>query len=680
MEEKIITFEAEKVKLSSGFLKDFVVCTAYLMSDGVNRNDSEFTLESLQKSLPGFLDKPVLANIWYKRKGGEKEAYVGSHDWEVTKDENGEEYISYRNGERPVGVIPGESSVSIQKYKGRNFVVAKLYLWKQYNYELLKILAKDKKKKVSVEVRYTDTEKYTYEGRTITKVNAFDFLGVTILGHKKTLLGEPQEIEEGIEGSHLELDKDQLSEYVMTYEKALSKALMPNETKNYNSLAKEFEVNASYSIADKREILLSELIDAKGEDVVLISISSDESSNEIEGRYFLKGEVYSFRAIINIDGSCEIYQEEKLEDKEIGAFIKYLKINQTEKSLDIKEVNLVDAQKYDIGQLIYKIFTYHNFKDIVDYIFIEKDEDWEANPVKGLRKPVAILDENKITYSKESLRGLSKEELEGLYQRIDTIPCFQLVTDMVKSIMAEKYEMGETSKVENEDGKVVSEEAEVINNEEECNTLEENDCNGQEPIENGCDTPVDSEALKENAEDTENKPVDEEKPSENPEESEAKSEEECKNFDEDEGEDKDEDDEEPAEDFEQKYLAAIKQIGDYTSQIEALSNEVAKLSAEKDEMSKELEEVREENAKMKEDAFAKLVEEELSLSALDEKNKDRIRAQAKKHEFADLVEVQKEIAFVEKQTKTNSYTFGSKITAECSKKAESVFDRLKRNL
>ena len=63
MEEKIITFEAEKVKLSSGFLKDFVVCTAYLMSDGVNRNDSEFTLESLQKSLPGFLDKPVLANI-----------------------------------------------------------------------------------------------------------------------------------------------------------------------------------------------------------------------------------------------------------------------------------------------------------------------------------------------------------------------------------------------------------------------------------------------------------------------------------------------------------------------------------------------------------------------------------------------------------------------------------------
>lgn len=676
MEEKIITFEAEKVKLSSGFLKDFVVCTAYLMSDGINRNDSEFTLESLQKSLPGFLDKPVLANIWYKRKGGEKEAYVGSHDWEVTKDENGEEYISYRNGERPVGVIPGESSVSIQKYKGRNFVVAKLYLWKQYNYELLKILAKDKKKKVSVEVRYTDTEKYTYEGRSITKVNAFDFLGVTILGHKKTLFGEPQEIEEGIEGSHLELDKDQLSEYVMTYERALSKALMPNEVKNYDSLEKEFETDVSYSIADKREIALSELIDAKGEDVVLISISSDESSNEIEGRYFLKDEIYSFKAIINIDGSCEIYQEEKLEEKEIDSFIKYLKITQTGKSLDIKEVNLVDAQKYDIGQLIYKIFTYHNFKDIVDYIFIEKDEDWEVNPVKGLRKPIAILDENKIIYSEESLRGLDKEELKGLYQRIDTIPCFQLVTDIVKSIMAEKYEMGETSKVENEDEKVISEEAEVINNEEECKTLEENDCNGQEPIENGCDTPIDGETLEENTEDTENKPVDEEEPNENPEESEAKSEEECKNFDEDE-EDKDE---EPAEDFEQKYLAAINQIGDYTSQIEALSNEIAKLSAEKEEIGKELEEVREENAKMKDEAFAKMVEDELSLSALDEENKNRIRAQAKEHKFADLVEVQKEIAFVEKQTKTNSYTFGSKITAECSKKAESVFDRLKRNL
>ena len=46
------------MKLNSGLFKDFVVCTAYLMSDGVNRNRSEFTLESLESSLPTFENKP----------------------------------------------------------------------------------------------------------------------------------------------------------------------------------------------------------------------------------------------------------------------------------------------------------------------------------------------------------------------------------------------------------------------------------------------------------------------------------------------------------------------------------------------------------------------------------------------------------------------------------------------
>ena len=65
-------------------------------------------------------------------------------------------------------------------------MVAKLFLWKQYNPELIKILAKDKKKKVSVEIIATKYEDYINdEGDTIRKILAFDFQGVTILGHRK---------------------------------------------------------------------------------------------------------------------------------------------------------------------------------------------------------------------------------------------------------------------------------------------------------------------------------------------------------------------------------------------------------------------------------------------------------------------------------------------------------------
>ena len=673
MEEKIV-FEAEKVKLSSSFLKDFVVCTAYLMSDGINRNKSEFTLESLQNALPTFLNKPVLANIWYKRKGEGKEAYVGSHDWEVVKDENGEEYISYRNGEMPVGVINNESNISIQKYKGRNFVVAKLFLWKQYNYELIKILAKDKQKKVSVEVRYTDTETYTLNGEKIIRVNGFDFLGVTILGHRQSLLGEPKEIEEGIKDSHLELDKGQLEEYVMSYEKALAKSR--DNAKNYDSFIEEFESSVSRPMASKRSIVLEELTNSKGEEVVLMALSSDESSNKVEGKYFSNGKVYSFRGIINIDDSCEIYQEEEInKERELSNFGKYLKIKQTEDNFDIKEVNLVDTQECDRGQLIYKIFTYHNFKDIVDYVFGAKDEEWKSNPIERLHKPLALIHQGSLTYSKEAIKSLNEDELKSLYQHIDTIPCFQLVTDMVKSIMEEKYEMGEASKVENEENKAVSEE---VNKDEE---IKENDCGTTEPIENGCDTS--KETLEENAEDT-NEPVDEEKPKENSEE--PKPEEECKDFDDDVKDepvdkdddiDDDKDDDEPAEDFEQKYLSAVDQISNYVAQVETLSSEIAKLNTEKEEINKELEKVKEENAKLKDEAFEKLVEGELALSALDEENKNGIMARAKKHEFASLVDVQKEIAFIEKQTKTNSYTFGSKVEIKQTK-SENVFDRLKK--
>ena len=480
--EKKVVFEAEKVKVSSGIFKDFVVCTAYLMSDGVNRNNSEFTLESLQKSLPSFENKPVLANIWFQKDGrGNKKAYVGSHDWKIEKDEDGEEYISYRDGETPVGVITDKSQLSIQKYKGRNFVVAKLFLWKQYNYELIKILAKDKNKKVSVEVVFKDWEDYEdAEGRIIRKVFDFDFLGVTILGHKKKVFGEPEPVEEGIEHSHLELDAGQLENYVASYASAFNSEIKDKRAE-YDNIIKTNSINTNLSTEAKRDLVLRELNDMYSYlgGVCLFSFYSPENSLEFSGKMIqmyrenihkensdiiheegweYEPEIYvkGIRGSINLDGSCDILESITFEGAErrkiLSAQLQYLNTLGTNRDLIINEVNLVaNAEIIDINQLIYTLFTYQNSDDIVNLLFGIVEDGWKTNPYEKLGFPIASINQNTITFNERVLReDLSLESLQKLYQKIEFMTGFNRVRDIVKSIIEEKYEMGETSNVEKE--------------------------------------------------------------------------------------------------------------------------------------------------------------------------------------------------------------------------------------
>lgn len=741
----IMTFEAEKVKLSSGLFKDFVVCTAYLMSDGVNRNRSEFTLESLEKSIPTFENKPVLANIWFQKgSNGYKKAYVGSHDYKVEKDENGEEYISYKDGERPVGVITNKSQINIQKYKGRNFVVAKLFLWKQYNPELIKILARDKKKKVSVEVVFKKWEDYEDEnGRTIRKVLDFDFLGVTILGHQKKVFGEPEVVEEGIENSHLELDEGQLESYVASYSSALDSEIRDNRAQ-YDNIMKNNEVNNNLSIESKREIVLRELNDmysyTYGGGVCLFSFYSPENSLNFSGKmvrmyrenpnreyddvareegWTYKPEIYvdGIRGSINFDGSCDILErigftgEEK--NKILSSQLQYLNSLKTNRDLIINEVNLVTDEEYsDVNQLIYTLFTYQNSDDIVNLLFGIVEDGWKTNPYEKLGLPIASVNQHTITFNERMLREeLSLESLQKLYQKIEFMTGFTRVRDIVKSIIEEKYEMGETSNVEKENEAVNQMDTELTNenaqdkiDENNCgpDNLCNNDCGGEEPKpdENDCG----GEEPKTNADDGEGEPKPDEndcggegQPAENANEDEPKDNEPAENSveenaadddgdgkdgeddgDKDDDENGNKEDESAKEDLAQKYEVALSQIATYSEEINALKNTVETSAAENEKLNKELEEAKAEINSLKLSAFLKEVDVELSKSELDDKNKEKIYNAAKEQKFENITDVQKEIAFVEKTTRTDSYTFVSNIVNTAnSDKPERVFDRLK---
>lgn len=690
MEKQILTFEAEKVKLNSGLFKDFVVCTAYLMSDGVNRNRSEFTLESLQGALPTFENKPVLANIWFnKQTSGKKEAFVGGHDYKVETDENGEEYISYKGGETPVGVITNKSDVAIQKYKGRNFVVAKLFLWKQYNPELIKILARDKKKKVSVEIIATEYEDYINdEGDTIRKILAFDFQGVTILGHRKGFLGEVETIEEGIEGSHLELE-----EYALAYGKALDK--ITNNRKDIDDYFQKEGSRQSHSIDEKRTLVLEELnnISQHSEDISILALNSSEFSNEVAGRYFDGEDLYRFKGNINLDGTCDIYESKLETENSKGiweAQLEYLKSQKTNLNLIINEVNLVpDIELIDVDQLIYKIFTYCNSKDIVNLTFGIIDEQWEDNPYFGLHYPIALLQGNSVQFSEKRIEQLPAQRLEELYQYIKSLSCSQEVENKIKKIMEEKYETGDKSRMED-----IETEAKTF--EEETMTAEQNEEFEQETQEKV--EKIDEEEKIEQAAEKEEGSVEEngckEEINEQSEEApaeEPKTEEADEEFAEEDGDDDGDDDGEDTDDtdadddkkdemaeLQQKYSIALSQIERYTEQVEELSAQVEKLNESLLDAGEKLEESSKIIRNLKMDAFVRDVEIELANSSLDEANRASIIKMAKEEKFDSIIEAQKEIAFLEKQNKSDTYTFVSKVlsTAKSSVEGKTVFDTL----
>lgn len=641
VKDNILVFEAEKVKLSSGILKDFVVCTAYLMSDGVNRNDSEFTLEALKNSKETFLYKPVLANVWTKiNSQGKKIDYVGGHDFEVKKDEKGNEYASYKNGEHPVGVMTNESSFSIKKYKGRNFLVAKLFLWKQYNPELIKILAKDKNKKVSVEIQATDFDFYTDEnGKQIKRINAFEGKGVTILGHRENWHGGVEEIQEGIADSHLELDEN----YVMAYSQA-----MTQNCKNAK------DMNITFSNAEIRHSVIEELtnkLDSK--ELTLMSLRTEE--DKVEGKYFFNGALYSFEGEVNLDGSIELTTEEKINSENcLDIYSQFINNeNNIKQPLECNAVNLVDEiDNYDIYQLIYKIFTYCNSEKLTKLTFGAIEKGWIEKPFGNLKQPFATIGENEITFSLKELSCLTKERLELLKQEIENEPLFYEVTNVVKGLI-EKYETEETQKMENMEDKI------------EDSTIEQAETNFEENFE--ASEPKEDAIETEKCGDKENMGVQPE--AEPVEENACGNPEEEKHFEENAEENKEEDkiDEEAQEEVDKesctdemkdKELEALKQENEsLKAEFAALKENYDNLELQFEQANNALREKVQVIEDMKFEAFMKNVDNELETSILSNEDKDEVRKLASESRFSSIVDVQKEIAFLEKKNKKDSFAF-----------------------
>lgn len=253
--------------------KEFVEIEVYAISDAnPNRNQSHFTLESMEDALASFKNKPILG-AWDVAVGDFK-----SHNGELRVDGELDDNLYYDytqpGCETPLGCIRESDSVEIiyDAEREEHWIVVHAVLWARYAYkQIKKLLRKNGKSKISVEVEFED---YHEDENGIVVVDKFIFTGLTILGQENG-----KQVEEGIENAHLtvlDLMNDSLFQRKQRclsfayeeYDKAMSKKNVetPNEAQTSQDSNNKFDNTAPIANENpEQEIQMGETNQEGGE-------------------------------------------------------------------------------------------------------------------------------------------------------------------------------------------------------------------------------------------------------------------------------------------------------------------------------------------------------------------------------------------------------------------------------
>jgi len=205
MESKKLYFDVDsaQIDIKSILKKEFLELKMRAISTAnPNRNNSWFTKESLLASMDSFKNKPILGYF----ENGDFVSHNGEWKNDPEMDLGYWDTTEVKKGERPIGFIRESDEVKVidDPDTGLSWIVLSCALWTQYNYKQVKRLLKDAKKakqnggpakNISVEVDITDYEKLD---NGVIKINAFNLVGITILGSRNGVKVEP-----GIAGAEL---------------------------------------------------------------------------------------------------------------------------------------------------------------------------------------------------------------------------------------------------------------------------------------------------------------------------------------------------------------------------------------------------------------------------------------------------------------------------------------------
>ena len=378
--KKIFALEVNDYDVKELSDKQFLSMDIWAISNGINRNGSEFLEESFESAIPTFYNKPVLA--FYNTTICDTE----EHNCSVNFDEEGKVFYDYQydGAEHPVGLIPESATITIEERDGKKWIHIKdALLWYEYNHQLGQLLKKKGNKKVSVEVEFLDS--YMDEG--IEKVKSFVFLGVTILGTDPNTM---EEYQEGIEGARLELSGYTNTEEFVRFKQKMSFAYNKmNVLKKYNIEIPE----------DKQEFL------AKSEwgtgDPIKVDKSKDAVSEDSWGdvsKTELRNTVLKAKNYKTIVKSVYLFVEDGWENSP-SSHLKYPVMQYKNGTLVYNAGGLLAAQQYG-----------------------EKYDEAVANKAKRIRKKLGLIETesgesmNKfIEFARDSANLIYIGSMDGKY-------------------------------------------------------------------------------------------------------------------------------------------------------------------------------------------------------------------------------------------------------------------------
>jgi hypothetical protein len=138
----------------------------FIVSEGDNRHETYFDLESIKDAIPSLPNKPILA-IYDNYNNDVREHARNKFD------------IEQRDC---VGNIPESLNAEIVEYKDKQFLKCRACVWKHYFPKIAELLKNNQDTKISMEIEVLESYKDNKDG--FLHITKFRFMGISLLGQK----------------------------------------------------------------------------------------------------------------------------------------------------------------------------------------------------------------------------------------------------------------------------------------------------------------------------------------------------------------------------------------------------------------------------------------------------------------------------------------------------------------
>lgn len=398
-----------------------------------NKNLCNISREAAEKSIDTIKNKPIIFRYNSICKDFVSDVTDHAHD----EKEAFEMKIA--------GHIPADSRITfIERENGKTYCNAEAVIHKKYVPQLVQILmANDGNLKVSIEIMAKGEE--NEDG--IFVIDFFSLQGVCLLG---------KNVEEGIEGSHLEVLKFSKKEIDVMNKKYLkfSKSQESNQTifdKIKNKIGEKDMTEKEFSIGLNElnnkiwEILHEYMYDDpngyKENKFFVEEIYPDEKyiivrDNEKVGYFKMTYTIEGGKVIIDVDGKVEVekdWHERPLSEERFSIIFakeeygtgEAIKVDKSKEAMSDKAWGEVDKT-----ELRKKVLKAKNYKTLVKDVYAEVEEGWEDAPSEKLKYPIMLIEGDTAVYARYGLAsalGYAKAEnntsvvdkVEKLYETIN---------------------------------------------------------------------------------------------------------------------------------------------------------------------------------------------------------------------------------------------------------------------